>query len=209
MRLKYLVPAALTTAALTLTSCSASGLPDSVKTGGLDNDQKAVVEVWYDVSANSDKKRIEELSQAEITAAVTAFALLCLVSEDQAADHLTTGPHGVDRDGAERLADAIDDHLCETKHKPKDAKAKKSSSPHHSAPGATANAPSSPNSRSFNRNHDLNKPTAWHDREEATLKAPANREPAWTHNDTAAKSPQQQAPKAAAPAAKAPASTKH
>lgn len=203
MRIKYLIPAALTAAALMLAGCSTSSLPDSVKTGGLDSDQKAVVEAWYDASKGADQKRIEKMSATEIKAAVSAFALLCLVNEEQRAKHLTTGENGLSKDGAADLADAIDDHLCKTKHKPKTSKDpkpketgkdkqtpkpdedKKTTGPDQDASSTPKETTSA--AGSLNPTHDLTKPTSRHDREEATLRAPANREPAWTHNDTGAK----------------------
>jgi hypothetical protein len=184
MRLKHLTaPAALlTAAALTLTGCS-SDASDHVKTGKLDEHGKAVVDVWYDVSPDRDRKRLEGLQDTEVLAAVNAFRLLCVLPENRIADALTKSPNQLSKDGAAELADAIEDHLCTAKGMKK--------------PSATPSKPQD------NASHDLSKPTSRHDREDATLRVPAEREPAWTHTDTGAGHKHRSSVKApAAPAAK-------
>lgn len=166
MRIKHFLPCAITAAALVLTGCS-SGLPDSVDTRGLNVDEKAVVTVWYDVVSGSDKKRIEKMTAGEIRAVVTAFSQLCLVDEDQAADHLASGSEGISNGDAARLADAIDDHLCEKGHKQK-KRYRSARAPHHPV--------------AHNQVHDLAKPSAWPDREAATLNVLGPGVPVWSHS---------------------------
>jgi len=201
MRNTYRIPCVITAAALILTGCS-SGLPDSVDTSSLNNDQKAVVDVWYDVSSDADRGRIEKMSSREISGAVGTFSLLCLVGEDQAADQIATGAKGISTDRAARLADAIDDHLCESGDQPK------------KEPSALPYVPMLGYLVATNPRHDLTHPTPWPDREEATLRVPAHRNPAEAHAHSApkklVKNPVRRlvkdpALKAAPPAAKLPA----
>ncbi|AEM88990.1 hypothetical protein [Streptomyces violaceusniger] len=201
MHIKRLIPAVLTATALAISGCSAApdDVSDHINTSRLNSHQKSVISVWYDVVDAQEKKRLEALSGHEVLSSVNAFTLLCAVDEDRIAAELVKYFHGVSKNGAARLADAIDDHLCE---KPKTKTTKK---PSASATASTPTTPKTPAAPSVDTNptHDLTKPTSRHDREEMTLRAPANREPAKTHQHPAPEH-RPQAPKPA-PAAKAPA----
>jgi len=205
MRTNQIIPATLTAAALALAGCSsnANDVSGHVKTGKLNSShQKAVISTWYDVSSTAQKRRLETLTDREILAAVNAFTLLCVLDENRIAIELTEGANGLDSESASRLADAIDDHLCE--HAKKKVRRMPSVPP---APN-----PPTPPSTDSNPTHDLTKPTSRHDREDMTLKAPTNRQPAKAHQQAGADHPkapaaQERAPVIKAPVAKEPAKT--
>jgi len=211
MRTKYLIPAILAAAAVALTGCSSDSddVSNHVKAGKLNSHQKAVISTWYDVSSTARKKHLETLTDREVLAAVNTFTLLCVLDENRIAIELANGANGLDSESASRLADAIDDHLCE--HTKKKARKTPSVPPAPSVPtGAHHAAPNSPTPSSADSNptHDLTRPTSRHDREDMTLKAPANRQPAKAHQRLGPNHhPQAPADPKRAPVIKAPAKT--
>ncbi|MGW5820344.1 hypothetical protein [Streptomyces noursei] len=130
MRNKSVMFAGMAAGAMLLGACSTS-LPSSVDTSKLNDDERAVIATWYDVSSSDARETIEKLDGLKIKASATAFKLLCVVSEDARAQELekATGDGKLSQAQAKELSKSIQVHLCD--------KAGASSSPASTQKGKT------------------------------------------------------------------------
>lgn len=199
MRIKYLIPAVLAAAALPLSACSDSATNTAhVKISGLSSAQKSVVATWYDNAASSERTRMEKMTAKEVKESVIAFALLCAVRESEAAQYLTNPPYSLPKDGAAKLADAIDDRLCDKRKTPA-TPAVPPSPADKSERSEPKNKPSPQSPGYTNPSHDLSKPPSRHDREDAPARMGLTKDPAAAHKTGTQAAPRTPAPRPASP----------